>query len=119
LLRQLGINGRKGLGFYTLRHVFRTIADESKDRAAVDYIMGHVDASMAGHYRERIDDSRLRAVADYVRAWLFGDEPDSGNEGNDDAPDDPPTGEDTGSPMNPGSERNESDARPILRLFAG
>jgi integrase len=71
LLRRLGINGRKGLGFYTLRHVFRTVADESKDQPAVDYIMGHCDSSIAGYYRERIEDARLRAVADHVRGWLF------------------------------------------------
>jgi integrase len=71
LLRRLSINGRKGLGFYTLRHVFRTVADESKDQPAVDYIMGHVDASMAGHYREAISDERLWAVTAHVRRWLF------------------------------------------------
>jgi integrase len=71
LLRRLGINGRKGLGFYTLRHVFRTVADEVRDPVAIDLIMGHSDPSMAGRYRERIDDARLRAVADHVRAWLF------------------------------------------------
>ena len=36
-------------------------------------VMGHTDTSMAGVYRERISDDRLRAVAGHVRAWLFPD----------------------------------------------
>ncbi len=71
LLRTLGINGRKGLGFYTLRHTFRTIADESKDQPAADYIMGHEAAHMSSVYRETISDERLRAMTDHVRRWLF------------------------------------------------
>jgi len=71
VLKSLGINGRKGLGFYTMRHVFRTVADEAKDQVAVDHIMGHARDDMASVYRERISDERLRAVTNTVRRWLF------------------------------------------------
>jgi integrase len=71
LLRAAGISGRKGLGFYTLRHTFRTVADEAKDQPAADYIMGHEIPHMSTVYRERISDERLKAVADHVHAWLF------------------------------------------------
>jgi integrase len=71
LLVRLGINGRKGLGFYTLRHVFRTVADEAKDQPAVDFIMGHEAPHMSSIYRETIGDSRLRAVVNHVHGWLF------------------------------------------------
>jgi integrase len=71
LLKALHINGRKGLGFYTLRHTFRTVADESKDQPAVDFIMGHEVPHMSAVYRETISDARLRAVTDHVRGWLF------------------------------------------------
>ncbi|HEX5271455.1 MAG TPA: tyrosine-type recombinase/integrase [Gemmataceae bacterium] len=71
LLARLDINGRHRLGFYTLRHTFRTIADGAKDQPAADLIMGHEVAHMSSVYREGIDDARLKAVADHVRAWLF------------------------------------------------
>jgi integrase len=70
LLNALGINGHRN--FYTLRHTFRTVADESKDQPAVDFIMGHAKEDMASIYRETISDERLKAVADHVRSWLFG-----------------------------------------------
>jgi len=72
LMRRLGINGRRGLGFYTLRHVFETVGGESKDQAAVNEIMGHVDNSMAATYRHGVSDSRLRDVVATVHEWLFG-----------------------------------------------
>ncbi len=71
LLRRLGINGHQGLGFYTPRHTFRTVADEVRDQPAADYIMGHEVPHMASAYRERISDERLKAVTDHVRRWLF------------------------------------------------
>jgi integrase len=71
LMRSLNLK-RPGLSFYALRHVCETIGGESKDQVAVNAIMGHVDNSMAGVYRERISDERLKAVTDTVREWLWG-----------------------------------------------
>ncbi len=68
LARRLGI---AQTGFYTLRHVHRTIAGEAKDRDAAGLIMGHVDDSMAGNYVQAISDERLKAVTDKIHDWLF------------------------------------------------
>ncbi|MCA8994751.1 MAG: tyrosine-type recombinase/integrase [Planctomycetaceae bacterium] len=62
---------RRQMGFYWLRHSFQTVADEARDPVATSSIMGHVDASMAGQYREAISDKRLRRVTDHVHDWLF------------------------------------------------
>jgi integrase len=58
--------------FYDFRRTFETIAGDSKDQVAVDYIMGHARGDMASVYRQRIDDERLLAVSNHVRTWLFG-----------------------------------------------
>jgi integrase len=71
-MKAVGIH-RDGIGFATLRHVFRTVADGCRDQVAVNHVMGHSDPSMGAVYRERIDDTRLLAVAAHVRRWLFGD----------------------------------------------
>ena len=60
---------RKGLGFYTLRHTFQTVAETCGDFPAISMVMGHVDNSMSAVYRERIDDSRLEKVAETVKKW--------------------------------------------------
>jgi integrase len=71
LLGKCGLH-RAGLGFYALRHVFRTIADAARDPVAIDVMMGHADSSMGSHYRERVDDARLLAVARHVHDWFYG-----------------------------------------------
>ncbi|NQU20611.1 MAG: tyrosine-type recombinase/integrase [Candidatus Nealsonbacteria bacterium] len=70
LMRDLKLH-RPGRNFYALRHTFETIGGESIDQVAVDHIMGHQRGDMASVYRERISDTRLQAVVDHVRAWLF------------------------------------------------
>jgi integrase len=74
VMDKIGIKARRGVNFYTLRHVFETQAGESRDQVAVDAVMGHVDPSMGGQYRERISDDRLKTVVETVRTWLFGAE---------------------------------------------
>jgi hypothetical protein len=49
------------------------VADEAKDQIATDYVMGHEIPNMSAAYRETISDERLRAVAEHVRKWLFGE----------------------------------------------
>jgi integrase len=111
LMKSVGIH-RQGIGFYTLRHVFRTVADAARDSVATDVIMGHCDSSMAAHYRERIDDQRLLAVSDCVRKWLFGDRSESPNR----------TGVARRNTVTIAKNRKPaplSETRPMLRLFVG
>jgi integrase len=72
LLREVGIV-RDGLAFYGLRRTFETVAGETIDQVAVDFIMGHSPHvnDMASVYRQRITDDRLKAVTEHVRKWLF------------------------------------------------
>ena len=70
LLNRLGISGHRN--FYALRHTFQTIADDARDFVATRSIMGHASNDIADDYREKVNDDRLRAVAEHVRGWLFG-----------------------------------------------
>ena len=64
---------RKRIGFYTLRHTFRTWADETRDHHAIFRLMCHTLPGMSSVYVEEIGMDRLRAVVDHVRAKIFGD----------------------------------------------
>ncbi|MCL4206589.1 MAG: hypothetical protein KJ000_29245 [Pirellulaceae bacterium] len=62
---------KEGRGFYALRHVAETIGGGAKDQVALNLLMGHVDETMSGIYRESVADSRLEAIAEQIRGWLF------------------------------------------------
>ena len=71
-LRELNINGRRGLGFYSLRHTFATIGLQAADRDAVRYLMGHAAHDVLAAYDETgPSDVRLRTVVQHVHDWLF------------------------------------------------
>jgi len=69
---------RNGIGFYTLRHIFRTIAGGARDLEATRAIMGHTSGHVEEGYIEGFEDARLSAVAEYVRQWLFVNSPNDG-----------------------------------------
>ena len=58
-------------GFSWLRKTFATYASETGDQVAVNFIMGHVDGSTSGVYRQLIREHRLHKATDAVRDWLY------------------------------------------------
>jgi len=73
VMKEISIH-RKGIGPATFRHVFETIGGGTPAQTAqvsVNYIMGQSNPPVANHYREGIEDTRLRAVVDHIHAWLF------------------------------------------------
>lgn len=70
LMKASGIT-MPGVGFYALRHTFRTYADEAKDPHAAMRIMGHSFPGMSDAYIEAVSVERLKAVTDHVRSRLI------------------------------------------------
>ena len=73
LLRKTKLH-RPGLNFYALRHTFQTVGQQTLDRDAVRYIMGHVEDAndmSAVYNEERPSNERLRKVTDQIRDWLI------------------------------------------------
>lgn len=75
LVKQVGVE-RSGRGIYGLRHSFRTVAGRSRDVEAIRAIMGHTSEHVEETYIHGVEDERLRAVVDHVRAWLFPAKPE-------------------------------------------
>ncbi len=65
---------RRFRGFYSLRHVFYTIA-QRVDRDAAKAILGHAedpnDIATAFYLEEAVPDERLQAAVQYVHDWLW------------------------------------------------
>ena len=70
VVNKLGLK-RSRRSFYALRHGFETVAGETADQVAVDWIMGHKVKGVASAYIERVMDNRRRLVVEHVRQWLF------------------------------------------------
>lgn len=70
LCKAAGVENR---GFYSLRRTLATVGDAARDPVALRHVMGHAAPSsdMGDVYRQNIDDERLIAVAEHVRAWLW------------------------------------------------
>jgi integrase len=79
LMKKVGCH-RPGILFYVLRHTFATVASGVRDQIAVNHCMGHSDGHISATYREEIDPTRIRAVADFVHDWLFGTDDDGSRE---------------------------------------
>lgn len=69
--KKAGVPAKRGVGFYSLRRSFRTVAGGHLDERAIDLIMGHTRDDMGAVYTQRIEDGRLRAVVEHVCGWLF------------------------------------------------
>lgn len=74
LLKKLDLH-RPYYSLGVFRSMLQTISDEMEMPTSSRTMMGHVDSSISGAYRQRVSDERLREVSEHVRRWYF---PDAG-----------------------------------------
>ena len=76
LMRRLKIQGGDGRSFYRFRHSLVTWSTACADEPAVRVILGHKPKGMLGRYEHFMEApnarERLRAVANYLHAVIFG-----------------------------------------------
>ena len=73
LAQEVGIYKPGCKVFYSLRRSHETIGAATGQQVAVDFLMGHSRPDMASVYRQRVFDSKLREVTDFIRGWLLGE----------------------------------------------
>lgn len=59
--------------FYSIRRTHETIGAATGQQVAVDFLMGHSRPDMASVYRQRVFNSRLVEVSNFIRGWLLGE----------------------------------------------
>lgn len=73
LLKKVGIQAERGVGFYTLRRTAATLAARSGDPFAVQRLLGHADLKMASVYVQDVSEQTDRVV-DNVRKLIIQDD---------------------------------------------
>ena len=64
--------GLKGVTFYRLRHSFKTLGKNARDRESLDLMMGHRDASVGRIYdHETVSWKRIRRVSKVLYKGLW------------------------------------------------
>lgn len=70
ICKKAGVD-RLGVGYYSLRRSFETIAAQTGQQVAVNCVMGHEEAGMSAVYRQFVSDENIRMVCEHVRNWVF------------------------------------------------
>jgi len=73
LIKKVGIEKEKGMGFYTLRRTAATLTAASGDPFAVQRLLGHADLTMATTYVQNVSEQTDRAINNTRSLIIQGD----------------------------------------------